>query len=159
MDRFRDVETEPPPVEPFPPPPGVPASMIPRGSNASTEPAPNEVAAAILAELKPSIENIFGKLEQLFEKMRAIDNGVGSALTQVGLLETAIGNLGGITENLANAVMALSQEQVELRTAMGDQSTFDKGRLATDELLLDETRQLVEVHETRIERLEVAAEG
>jgi hypothetical protein len=156
---------------PFPPPPGVPESLIPRNSTATTEPAPDAIVEAILARLEPSIANIHTRLGELFKlhehaglKLHAIDNGVGSAHTRIGLLEDEVRKLASVHANIANAVLALSHEQVELRTAIGDQSNFDKARLATAELHADGNEQRIErleerhgEYEERFEQLEAAS--
>lgn len=63
----------------LPPPPRLPESLIPARS-LSTEPATNEVAAAILAELAPTLKGMLDRLAAIEQRVGAIDTGVGVAI-------------------------------------------------------------------------------
>lgn len=142
---------------PLPPPPGVPDSLIPRASAATTEPAADGIADAILKKLEPSFKGIHDKLDELFRlresdasKLQAIDNGMSGAFTALGQLEDAV-------RTSSNATIAQSAAVNDLREGIAQQSTFDKARLAATELEIDHVKERTEHVEERVERLEAAA--
>ena len=123
--------------EPFPPPPGVPDSLIPHASHATTEPAPDAMVEALLERLQPSFDNIYTKLNELLglretdaARLRAIDAGVGSALTQVGLLEDVVKTNTKTCERVANGLFAVSKDLQDLRTSTIDQLSHDGEKVA-----------------------------
>jgi hypothetical protein len=145
--------------EPFPLPPGVPDSLIPRSSHATTEPAPEAIADVILARLQPSIDNIYARLDALLllrerdaARLKAIDNGVGSAHMMIGQLEEKSVATLDAARNACNASLEAVAQCQQLRAAIAEQTTFDKTRLASAELRIDGA-------EERIERLEARTGG
>lgn len=94
----------------FPPPPGLPDSLIPAARGASTEPAPNEIAVAILAELTPTLTSILNRLTALEQKAGAIDTGVGVAIEIATDAAGKVATLLGRTEVIADGVITLRSE-------------------------------------------------
>jgi hypothetical protein len=163
MNSDRPTDPEASPIQ-FPPPARVPDSLMASTRAASTEPAPDPIAEQVLAKLGPSIENIYSKLEELLRlreidsvRLRAIDSGVGSAHTRVGLLEDEVAKLGITLRDVANGTIAISKDINDLRDGIANQSTHDKARLATGELLTDGISERVDQNTVRIERLEAAS--
>lgn len=157
MDAFRSAETEPP----FPPAPGLPASLMATEQARTTEPAPEAIADVVLERLErflePHLKNIFGKLDELYRlretdssKLQAVDNGMAGVFTALGQLEDAV-------RTTSDATLANASAVNDLREAIAKQSTFDKSRLATAELLIDANRERIDDHAERIQRIERAA--
>jgi hypothetical protein len=75
-----------PDAAPFPPPPGLPDSLMPGAARAATtEPAPNETADAVLAALGPILAAMAGRIE---EAISIATDGAGKAATAINILRT-----------------------------------------------------------------------
>ncbi len=126
-DREDDPPMAPPPTRPendappFPPPPGLPSSFAPPAGAATTQPAPDALANAILEKLQPSFDNIWRELTEQRKLLVTVEVGVRMSLAGQDSLASTLGGHGQQLKTIANGVSTISARMTSLEQGVAAQ--------------------------------------